>query len=115
MVAEALLEKLGFSNVTLAENGAEAVRLCAEQAFSLVLMDCQMPVMDGFEATRQLRESGFDRPIVALTAGAVSDDHDRCLACGMNDDLAKPIDATLLAGALICWLNSAVAETPRVT
>ncbi len=114
MVAKALLEKLGISDVTMAENGAEAVRLCAERSFSLVLMDCQMPVMDGFEATRQLRESGFDQPIVALTAGAVSDDRDRCLACGMNDYLAKPIDATLLAGALTFWLTSAVANTPRL-
>ncbi len=114
LVAKALLGKLGFSDVTLAENGAEAVRLCAEQAFSLVLMDCQMPVMDGFEATRQLRESGFERPIVALTAGAVSDDRARCLACGMNDYLAKPIDATMLAGALNFWLASAALDTPRL-
>ncbi|MEJ7931849.1 ATP-binding protein [Ramlibacter sp. AN1015] len=106
LVAEALLDKLGFSTVRVAENGEEAVRLCQEQPFAAVLMDCQMPVMDGFEATRRLRELGFDMPIIALTAGAVSDDRDRCLAAGMNDYLAKPIDAGLLGGALNFWLGA---------
>ncbi|MBL0422005.1 response regulator [Ramlibacter sp. AW1] len=112
MVARALLEKLGFAQVTTAVHGEDALRLCREQSFALVLMDCQMPVMDGFEATRQLRASGFTMPIVALTAGAVSDDRDRCLACGMNDYLAKPIDAALLGGVLDFWLSGGTRGEP---
>ncbi|WP_167784648.1 ATP-binding protein [Ramlibacter rhizophilus] len=106
LVAQALLEKLGYSDVTVAEHGEEALRLAQERAFDLVLMDCQMPVMDGFEATRRMREQGMHMPIVALTAGAVSNDRERCLESGMNDYVAKPIDAGLLGGVLSFWLAS---------
>ena len=106
LVAQALLEKLGYANVTTAEDGEQALRLCAQQRFDLVLMDCQMPVMDGFEATRRMRAAGLRMPIVALTAGAVSDDRERCLASGMNDYLAKPIEAGQLGGALSFWLSA---------
>jgi PAS domain S-box-containing protein len=110
LVAQALLEKLGYPNVTIAENGQEALDRCAQRSFALILMDCQMPVMDGFEATRQLRASGFMEPIIALTAGAVSSDRDRCLASGMNDYLAKPIDARLLGSTLHFWLSAAARD-----
>lgn len=107
LVARALLTRLGYRHVTVAEDGRQAVAKCAERAFDLVLMDCQMPVMDGFEATRALRDAGLRMPIIALTAGAVAQDRERCLAAGMDDFLCKPIDGGLLAQALEQWLTPA--------
>ncbi len=95
MVAVALLEKMGH-HVTVAENGAEALHLFERQDFDLVLMDVQMPEMDGLEATRAIRalEAGSSRhtPIVAMTAHAMQGDRERCLAAGMDDYVSKPID-----------------------
>ncbi|WP_167784601.1 response regulator [Ramlibacter rhizophilus] len=104
LVATALLDRLGWTQVTTASDGQQAVDLCRAQAFDLVLMDCQMPVMDGFEATRRLRAAGITVPIVALTASAIAQDRERCLAMGMNDYLTKPIDAAALAAAMDRWL-----------
>ena len=86
-------------------NGQEAVRAVAAQAFDIVLMDCQMPVMDGFEATRRIRagEAGqvqADVPIVAMTANAMVGDRELCLECGMNDYVTKPIQVPLLKEAI---------------
>jgi signal transduction histidine kinase/DNA-binding response OmpR family regulator len=93
MVAERLLAKLGLQ-VTLTQNGLEAVAAVGRERFDLVLMDCQMPLMDGYEATRQIRQgehgSGERVPIVALTASAMAEDRERALACGMDDFLPKP-------------------------
>ncbi len=113
LVARSLLTKLGYRHITVAEDGRQAVAQCTRQAFDLVLMDCQMPVMDGFEATRALRDAGHRMPIIALTAGAVAQDRERCLATGMNDFLCKPIDGVLLAQALQQWwpAQSAPGET----
>ncbi|HSW26703.1 MAG TPA: ATP-binding protein, partial [Burkholderiaceae bacterium] len=105
MVALALLKKLGYTALTLAGDGEQALSLCAAECFDLVLMDCQMPVMNGFEATRRLRARGFAQPIVALTAGAVSQDREECLDAGMNDYVAKPIDSARLAATLERWLS----------
>ncbi len=104
-----LLQRQGFQ-VTLAENGAEAVRLMAALAFDIVLMDVQMPVMDGFEATRRIREQERQRgdkhhPIIAMTAGAIVGDRERCLTAGMDDYLSKPITAQLLLAKLGHWLG----------
>ncbi len=115
LVARALITKLGYRNITVAEDGRQAVAQCAQQAFDLVLMDCQMPVMDGYEATRALRDAGHRMPIIALTAGAIAQDRERCLATGMNDFLCKPIDGALLAQALQQWLPAPATPAPADT
>src|SRR6185503_10876305 len=91
-VAERMLRKLGHE-VRIAVNGREAVDLCAGESFDLILMDCMMPEMDGFEATRAIRAAAGEAarvPIVALTANAVAGDRERCLEAGMDDYMAKP-------------------------
>jgi CheY-like chemotaxis protein len=91
--------------VTEAENGAVAVELARSQAFDLVLMDVQMPIMNGFEATEQLRkELELEIPIIALTANAIRGDHQKCLSAGMNDYLAKPFHENELLKIVHDWL-----------
>jgi PAS domain S-box-containing protein len=102
MVALETLAMLGYE-ADLACNGAEAVQLAATKAYKAILMDCQMPKMDGFEATRELRrreQPGQRVPIIALTAGALTEDRQRCLDAGMDDYVAKPIDPDDLRTAL---------------
>ena len=98
-----LLEKMGH-RVTLAAHGVEAIHWHAGREFDLILMDVQMPEMNGFEATGQIRErekrTGKHVPIIALTAHAIQGDRDRCLAAGMDDYLSKPLNASLLAEKL---------------
>lgn len=98
------LEMFGFVPA-VASNGQEAVQATLEQEFDLVLMDCRMPLMDGFEATEAIRKREADTqgrrvPIIALTANAMSGDKERCLEAGMDDYLAKPIDLMDLKAAL---------------
>jgi signal transduction histidine kinase/CheY-like chemotaxis protein len=90
VVAQRLLEKLGHS-VTLAGDGAQGLAQLAKGHFDIVLMDCHMPVMDGFEATRLMRAEGCTVPIYALTAAVTTDDHARCIASGMTGVLSKPL------------------------
>jgi signal transduction histidine kinase/ActR/RegA family two-component response regulator len=104
-VAVRLLGKLQVE-VEIAINGLEAVQKATENAYDLILMDCQMPEMDGYEATRTLRERGVQTPILALTANALEGDREKCLACGMNDYLSKPIQADKLREALARWLGN---------
>jgi PAS domain S-box-containing protein len=100
----AQLKLLGYKAVAV-ENGVEAVEAVTRGGFHLVLMDCQMPVMDGFEATLHIRELGHsDIPIVAITADAMPADRNRCLQAGMNDYLAKPVDFQRLSAVLGRWL-----------
>jgi signal transduction histidine kinase/CheY-like chemotaxis protein len=108
-VARGILEGLGLE-VTIAGDGSQAVELIRGGAvFDLVLMDVQMPVMDGFEATHQIRKlPGYTgTPIVAMTANAMDEDRQRCLAAGMNDFLGKPIQPEQLYAKLLRWVRSA--------
>jgi signal transduction histidine kinase/DNA-binding response OmpR family regulator len=118
IVAAGLLEDLGFS-IDVANNGAEALTLLSKttenETYGLVLMDCQMPVMDGYECTRQIRSGGalsFNAyiPILAMTANAMQGDREKCLEAGMSDYLTKPIDETALVEKLRLWLNLSVSE-----
>lgn len=106
-VAVRMLGNLGH-HVDIAGNGDEAVRLWQAGEYALILMDVQMPVMDGFEATRYIRnrEAGgrHHTTIVAMTANAMSGDRERCLSSGMDDYLSKPIDSTRLQAVLNAWL-----------
>jgi CheY-like chemotaxis protein len=97
-----LLTKIGCE-VVLAGNGEEGVARAREGRFDLIYMDCQMPVMDGFAATRALRGEGVSTPIVALTANAMVGDRERCLAAGMDDYISKPLKASELARTLQLW------------
>jgi len=117
MVGAAMLESLGLEVVS-SENGVEALARLAATPFALVLMDCHMPVMDGYEATHRIREAerrnGRPRiPIVALTANAFKNDVDRCLAAGMDGHLAKPYSTKQLHAALAPWLQGDRAGLPR--
>jgi PAS domain S-box-containing protein len=104
-VAIELLEQSGLC-VTIANNGQEAVEKVNQSEFDCVLMDIQMPVMDGYEATRAIRkEKRFDSlPIVAMTANAMQGDREKCIEAGMNDHVAKPIDPKELFAAMIKWI-----------
>ncbi len=102
MVARGMLEKLGC-RVELAANGEEAVSMVQTMPFDVVLMDCQMPVMDGYKATKVIRSSGLKLPIVAVTASAMEGDRQRCLEAGMDDYLTKPVRAEALAQAMLRW------------
>ena len=109
-VAVAVLKKLGLVP-ELAVNGLEACAAAAAKPFDLILMDCQMPEMDGFEATRQIRRQeagGRHVPILAMTANAMAGDRERCLEAGMDDYLAKPIAILDLKEALLRWLSPSV-------
>jgi signal transduction histidine kinase/CheY-like chemotaxis protein len=107
-LAAKLLVALGVS-VDVATDGADAVRAAAGGRFDVILMDCQMPVMDGYEATRRIRDNerasnARPTPIVAVTANALAGDRERCLAAGMDDYLAKPYSVEQLAEKLSIWL-----------
>lgn len=109
LVAEGMLEQLGFQTLT-ASDGREAIAALATGSFDLVLMDCQMPVMDGFEATRQLRASegeGSHLPVIGLTAHASEHARQECLAAGMDDFLSKPYTADGLSAVLRRWIPTA--------
>ena len=105
LVAKGMLSKLGCE-VIVAAHGGEALKLLEDQRFDMVLMDCNMPVMDGYEASRQIRRSGRwpDLPIVALTANAMAEERERCRAAGMNDYLAKPFRREELNALLELWV-----------
>jgi signal transduction histidine kinase/CheY-like chemotaxis protein len=117
LVAKNMLSSLGLT-VTLAQNGAEAVEACGRVTFDAVLMDCLMPELDGFEATRLIRAresstpGGRRLPIIAMTANVLAGDRARCLESGMDDYLAKPFKRRALHEVLARWLGLGV---PRVS
>ncbi len=95
-----LLKKLGYLHVDLASDGVEALDKLGANSYDIVLMDCQMPNLDGYAATRELRARGVRLPIIAVTANAFADDIEQCRAAGMDDHLAKPITHGALAAML---------------
>jgi CheY-like chemotaxis protein len=102
------IQHLGFGVVTAA-NGVEVLQLLADETVDLILMDCQMPELDGYETTRRLRakeaEAGAERlPVIALTAHAFEGERDRCLAAGMDDYLSKPFRSDQLSELIDIWL-----------
>ena len=115
-VALAMLNKLGYTADFVA-NGLEAVNALSSADYDLVLMDCMMPELDGFETTRRIRDRhGLARnrnpqiPIIAVTADAMNGDRDRCLRAGMNDYISKPIELRTLSEVLAKWLNAPAAD-----
>jgi two-component system, sensor histidine kinase and response regulator len=101
-------------NVDIANNGQEAIEKQQQKQYDLILMDCQMPIMDGFDATRKIREMGDKTTIIALTANALSSDREKCLNAGMNDYLAKPYNREQLISILDKWLNRTTTSTDSV-
>jgi len=122
IVISKMLEKMGF-HVTTADNGHKAIPILQQQQFALIFMDCQMPVMDGFETTRYIRSSdggNSNIPVIAVTANAMSGDKERCMASGMDDYLTKPVDSVLLGRVIEKWsskciqLNNTSAVRPKI-
>ena len=91
------------ASVKNAESGQEALNSCAENTWDIILMDMQMPVMDGFQTTKALRARGYQQPIIALTAHALPEERQQCLAAGCNDHVTKPIDWDRLVEAILRW------------
>ncbi|MEU3918433.1 response regulator [Streptomyces sp. NPDC029004] len=108
MVALGILTRLGYSADTAAD-GIQALRMTEERSYQAVLMDCQMPQMDGYSATQELRrrerDNGRRLPVIAMTAGAFAEDRDRCRAAGMDDYISKPVTADELEHTLARWVH----------
>ncbi len=110
-----LLQQMGIE-LTIVDNGQEAVDFLSNEKVDLILMDCQMPQLDGFEATSQLRALGVSTPIVALTAYARAEDEQECLAAGMDDFLSKPFRQSELKDILVRWLGAdALSQAPAAS
>ena len=110
MIANAMLTHLGLT-VTTARDGVHAIELFAETEFDLILMDCEMPGLDGYEASRRIRalEAQTERPrtpIIAVTAHALTGDREECLNAGMDDYLSKPVSERRMAAVLTRWLSA---------
>ncbi|MCG8316513.1 MAG: response regulator, partial [Pseudomonadales bacterium] len=108
MVARGMLNKLGYT-VSMANNGKEALSILEDKHFDLILMDCLMPEMDGYQATKEIRnrELNIDQhiPIIAMTASVIEGEQTRCLSAGMDDYLAKPVNIDDLGAKLRLWLE----------
>lgn len=110
LVAQGLLKNMSY-HVSIANHGQEALQILSQQCFDCILMDCQMPVLDGYRATEAIRANNAtvlqpDIPIIAMTAHVMASDRERCLSVGMNDYLAKPIDSALLSQTLRKWIEN---------
>ncbi|MCK5131775.1 MAG: response regulator [Candidatus Sabulitectum sp.] len=109
LVAKRIIEKLGYQS-DVAFNGAEAIEMLSKQAYDIVFMDCQMPVMDGYEATRLIRSKDGNNlnpgvVVIAMTANALAGDREKCLQAGMNDYLPKPVTPASVSNVLSSWLS----------
>lgn len=121
IITRIILEKFGIQ-VDLVDNGEAALKALEQYHYDLVLMDCHMPLMDGYEATKQIRATyskvrNHSIPIIAMTANAMEGDREICLAAGMNDYLSKPIDRSLLLAKLNQWLpksSSLTTDYPEI-
>jgi PAS domain S-box-containing protein len=113
-VAQELLENSGFI-VHIAEDGQKAVEAVEKESYDLVLMDIQMPVMDGYESTKEIRSRPQfkDLPILAMSASAMTQDQEKAIAAGMNDHVAKPIEPRHLFSALLKWIEPGEREVPE--
>jgi CheY-like chemotaxis protein len=109
-----LLQKLGC-DVAVASDGEKALELYGTGDFDLILMDIFMPAMDGYQAARELRQRGYAKPIIAVTASAIKGERDKCIAAGMNDVLVKPFKRKDLETMLVFWANKtlAIEEPPQ--
>ena len=110
MVVQGLLGKLGYRDLEKARDGLQAVEAVSKGRYDLILMDCQMPKLDGYAATRRLREMGVKTPIVAMTAHALSGEREKCLEAGMDDYLSKPLSLGSLRECLLRWLGGQSAS-----
>ena len=114
MIAKSFIKSLGYTVQTVAD-GQEVLDILAKTHFDLILMDCQMPNMDGYEATAAIRERLSSQiPIIALTANAMKEDEERCLAAGMNDYLSKPLTLNQLSSKLLKWLPEEPDFNPQI-
>ena len=108
-VAVNILKNMGYAEPATADNGQEALKQMEHSDFDVVLMDCQMPELDGYQTTREMRARGLTMPVIAMTANALAEDQARCMAAGMNGYISKPFNTQQLDQLLTHWL----AETPR--
>ena len=111
IVAMGILRKLGYADVTVVVNGLEALQALSRNTYAVILMDCQMPVMDGYMATRALRARGCLTPVIAMTANVMAGDVAKCMDAGMNDYVAKPVTPASLQRGLANW----IPVVPRVS
>lgn len=103
IVVKGMLQLAGYADVTVVEDGQQVLDAVARERFDAILMDCRMPVMDGYESAQRLRAAGCRLPVIALTANVSEEQRQRCLAAGMDDFLSKPIDASQLGQVLERW------------
>jgi CheY-like chemotaxis protein len=109
-----LLQQMGI-DLVIVDNGQEAIDFLLNEHVDLILMDCQMPYLDGLEATAQLRAQGLLTPVVALTAYARAEDEQQCLTAGMNDFLSKPFRQAELRDVLVKWLGAEALSSTSTT
>ncbi|WP_199249616.1 PAS domain S-box protein [[Phormidium] sp. ETS-05] len=111
------LKRLGYATVDIAGNGEEALEILRLSDYDIVLMDCQMPVLDGYSATKAIRARDWGQrhiPIIAMTAHAMKGDREKCLAAGMDDYISKPVDLVLLGETIQKWLSFPELNQPEV-
>lgn len=108
-----ILEKMGLET-KIVDNGSDAIEFTRRHAVSMVLMDCQLPEMDGFSTTKRLRKVGVEVPIIALTAYFQDDIREQCLLSGMNDVLNKPFRQSEIAAMIRKWLDPNLQREPLI-